>query len=69
MRLYIYARQPDGAWALIEEEQAQRGYDEAELTAALQAAGFINIRIFGDRHMRPPAPGEARLHVLASKPL
>ena len=69
MRLYLYARQAGNAWALIEEEQVQRGYDEAALTRALQAAGFDDIRIFGDRHLNAPGPQEPRLHVLARKPI
>ena len=69
MRLYLYARQAGNAWALIEEEQVQRGYDEAALTRALQAAGFDDIRIFGDWHLNAPGPQEPRLHVLARKPI
>lgn len=69
MQLHLYARGPGGCWSYIEEQQAQRGYDEQQLTDALAAAGFDLIGIFGDRHMQPPGPQEPRWHVLARKPL
>ncbi len=68
MRLSIFLGRPDGAWELIEEEQAQRAWGEEEILQALKEEGFERIRCYGARNMAPPRRGEERLHFAAKKP-
>ena len=67
LALSVFVRQPEGLWRLIEEEQAQRGYDVPELCEALRSAGFGDIRVYGDRRLAQPADDEARVHLLCVK--
>ena len=68
MCLSIFLKRPDGAWELIQEEQAQRAWDEDELVQALKEEGFESIRRYGARSLTPPKRGEERLHFAANKP-
>ena len=43
-------------------------YTPEELTAYLTRAGFVDIRQYGDRKLRPPRDGEERLFFTARKP-
>ena len=48
-----------------DEEQTERCYDEAELTAALDAAGFDLCGLFSDFDFTPVAPDTERWYVVA----
>lgn len=68
LSLSVFEKQPGGTWLRIDEDQAQRGWDEEELRAALFKAGFEDIRCFGNFTLSPPREGAQRLHVSARKP-
>ena len=56
-----------GRWDRGEELHRERAYSVEELTGFLKDAGFRDIRVFGDRVMRRPKPGEDRIFVTARK--
>ena len=58
----LFCEQPDGAWERSLEIHRERGYTVAELTEWLQAAGFGEIRTYGDGKMRAPKDGEQRIY-------
>ena len=68
MLLHLYAREPDGRYRLIREEQVQRAWRLTELTEALGEAGFTGIRAFGGTKRVAPADQDARWHLLAQRP-
>ena len=67
MRLVIFRREEDGTYVRIEEEQTQYGHSKAALKQELQAAGFTQIDVYGDRTLQAPAPMEKRWHIAAVK--
>ncbi len=56
-----------GQWDRGEELHEERAYTPEELTGFLKEAGFRDIRIYGDRRMRGPRPGEDRIFFVARK--
>lgn len=68
MHLCIFIRQKDGTYRRIDEEQRQRGHTIQGLTSLLTAAGFVNVRAFGNSRMESPREGEQRWHIAAMKP-
>lgn len=56
-----------GQWDRGEELHRERAYTCEELTAFLEAAGFRQIRRYGELKMRPPGPGEQRVFFTARK--
>nr|MBR4280480.1 class I SAM-dependent methyltransferase [Clostridia bacterium] len=68
MHLCIFVRQKDGSYRRIDEEQRQRAHTIQSLTGLLTAAGFTNIRAFGNSRMEAPREGEQRWHIAAMKP-
>ncbi len=64
----IFRLDPDtGRWDRGEELHQERAYTVDELTGFLKEAGFIDIKVFGDRRMRAPRPGEGRIFFTARK--
>lgn len=63
----VFHRQGD-LWRREEEVHEERAYTAEELTAQLIRAGFVNIRQYGERKLRRPKEGEARLFFTARKP-
>ena len=61
----LFRLQPDGAWNRQWEIHRQRAYTVEELTAWLKAAGFADIRIYGDMVRRSPREGEQRVYFTA----
>lgn len=57
----LFRRRGD-VWERDFEEHHQRGYTVEELTAWLRAAGFADIRTFGDCRMRRAKPDEGRIY-------
>ena len=56
-----------GQWNRGEELHRERAYTVPELTAMLQAAGFTDVRTWGELKLRPPRPGEPRIFFTARK--
>lgn len=61
----LFRRRGDGAWRRTLEEHRERAYTPQELTEWLTAAGFRDIRFFGDLSHREPQEGELRMYVSA----
>ena len=53
----------DGAWRRSAEVHRQRAYSVEELTAWLAAAGFGDVRVYGDMRMRRPRADEQRVYI------
>lgn len=61
----LFERRPDGAWERGTEFHRQRYYSVRELTAWLEAAGFADIRAYGDCALRAPREDEGRIYFFA----
>ena len=56
-----------GLWERGEELHEERAYTVEELTQFLQQAGFKDIKVYGERKMTAPRPGEQRIFFVARK--
>ena len=56
-----------GLWDRGAEVHKERAYTAPELTAMLEAAGFREIRQYGNLKLRPPRAGEERIFFTARK--
>ena len=54
-------------WRRSFEEHREYAYSAEQLTGYLKGAGFTNIRVYGDRRLEPPRPGEQRIYFKARK--
>lgn len=54
-------------WRRSFEEHREYAYSAQQLRGFLKAAGFTAIRVYGDRRMEPPRPGEQRIYLKARK--
>jgi len=54
-------------WERSFEEHCEYAYSAQQLVDYLKAAGFTHIRVYGDRRMEAPAPGEQRIYIKARK--
>ena len=54
-------------WHRSFEEHREYAYSAEQLTGFLKDAGFSGIKVYGDREMRDPVPGEQRLYLKARK--
>ena len=61
----LFRQQPDGAWERDLEIHRQRAYTVDELTEWLKAAGFTDVRTYGDMVRRSPREGEQRIYFTA----
>ena len=61
----IFTRGEDDLWERDFEEHRQRAYEVDELRAWLEAAGFTNIRVYGDCRMSAPREEEQRIYFTA----
>ena len=68
MDIAFFLRRADGLYERFDEEQVQRAHAPEELVAELKAAGFADIRLYGDRTLEAPQLGEKRMHVTAVRP-
>ncbi len=57
----------DGVWKRGSEFQEEYAYTPEELAGHLTAAGFRDIRQYGELKMRPPGPEENRIFFMAVK--
>ena len=64
----LFRERRDGAWRRTWEEHRERAYTREELTAWLGAAGFTDIRFFGDLSRSEPKDTELRMYVSALRP-
>ena len=56
-----------GLWERGEELHEERAYTVEELTQFLEQAGFREIKVYGERRMSAPRPGEQRIFFVARK--
>ena len=63
--LSLFAEGEDGTYTRSDEEQTERCYDEAELRAALDRAGFDLCGIYADFHFSPVTDTTERWYVVA----
>ena len=63
----LFRRDGQGLWRRGEEIHREYAYTPQELREMLEGAGFVRIRTFGDRKLRPPAEGEERIFFTARK--
>ena len=61
----IFTRCDDGAWERSQETHRERIYSVEELTGWLKAAGFTDVRTYGDGVMRRPKENEQRIYFTA----
>lgn len=54
-------------WHRFFEEHREYAYSAVQLTGYLREAGYTDIRVYGDRRMEPPQPGEQRIYMKARK--
>lgn len=55
------------SWHRSFEEHREYAYSADQLTGYLRQAGFTHIRVYGDRRMEAPRPGEQRIYISARK--
>lgn len=67
--LDLFVRQEDGSWSRGGEYHEEYAYTLEELTGFLRDTGFQNVRIYGDKTMRPPREGALRVFLAAGKDL
>lgn len=63
----LFQRTESGLWERGEELHEEYAYTPQELEEMLRRAGFTHIRQYGERVMRPPRSGEARIFFTARK--
>ena len=56
-------------WRREEEVHEEYAYEPRELTDYLHAAGFRDVKQYGELKLRPPKPGEGRIFFAARKDL
>lgn len=54
-------------WRRSFEEHREYAYSREQLTGYLRSAGFTGVRVYGDRALREPQPGEQRIFFSARK--
>jgi very-short-patch-repair endonuclease len=64
----LFARRGE-LWELNNEEHTQRAYTQNELEDALKAAGFEQIRFFGQFSLLSPDESDDRIFICAARPL
>jgi allantoicase len=62
----LFQRQGN-VWHRSFEEHREYAYSQAQLTTYLRDAGFMRIRVYGDRRLAAPQPGEQRIYFSARK--
>lgn len=62
----LFQRQGN-VWYRSFEEHCEYAYSAEQLVGYLKEAGFTHIRVFGDRSMKKPEPGEQRIYIKARK--
>lgn len=68
MRLAVFVRQHDETYQRIYEEQRQYAHSQQRIERLLNACGYRDIQIYGDKHFKRPSPQESRWFFSACKP-
>lgn len=63
----LFRRERDCRFRRDTELHRQRYYSPEELTRWLREAGFGDIRVYGDCHLRKPAEGEQRIYFCCTR--
>ena len=63
--LSVFEEDKNGTYRRTDEEQTERAYTQAQLTEALQGAGFADVEFFGDTEGNPPTATAERWFVKA----
>lgn len=63
--LSVFAEGEDGRYERADEEQTERCYTREELTAALTAAGFVDVAVFGNMDFGEPEEQTERWFLVA----
>lgn len=63
----LFRKGTDGCYRRDTELHRQRYYAPEELTGWLREAGFGNIRVYGDCHLRRPKDGEQRIYFCCTR--
>ena len=69
LNLAIFVRQKDETYLRIGEQQRQYAHSAQLLTELMEAVGFTDIRLYGDKKLSPPEPHAVRWFLAARKPL
>ena len=69
LNLAIFVRQKDETYLRIGESQRQYMHSAQLVTELLEAVGFTNVRLYGDKKFIAPSPQELRWFITARKPL
>ena len=69
LNLAIFVRQKDETYTRIGESQRQYLHSAQRITELMEAVGFTNVCVFGDRKLGAPVPHELRWFVAAHKPM
>lgn len=64
----LFSLRPDGGWDRDFEEHRERAWEEAQLRAMLETAGFGSITVTGDLRRAAPRPDEDRVIYQCRKP-
>ena len=67
MDLTFFVREPDGRYRRFTETHVQRAHEPESICKALEACGFAEIRIYGDRTFTAPDDREMRIHFAARR--
>lgn len=65
----LFFRQEGNLWRREEEVHEERAYAPDELEEYLRAAGFVDVRRYGELKLRAPGAGEQRIFFTARKEL
>lgn len=64
---YDFFERNGECWLRSSDSHEEYAFEREELQRALEAAGFIDIRFYGDRKLRPPKPGEERNFIVSRR--
>ncbi len=67
MDITFFIRERDDLYRRVTENHRQRAHDPDHIRDLLAAAGFTDIRIFGDRTFEAPKADELRVHFIAAR--
>ena len=68
MDITFFLRTEDDLYERVHETHRQRAHEPERLVQLLEEAGFVNVKVYGDRTFQAPKDEELRIHFLAEKP-
>lgn len=68
MRIAFFVREKDGRYRKFTEMHTQKAHSVCALRALLEAAGFINVTVFGGDEGESEGPGGKRAYFLCQRP-